>query len=348
VSNVPFDEKDKRVKLDARIAMVVANEKDVYERAYAHARSTLRGRFAIFARQFFGFAPLSDSAVKEQTRREKLEAIAIATQEEREAQERLNKLLEERQAFNKPWLEREWPDKDTMQTQPVIAAPAEEDLKPQSYDRPEPFVEATRAPVEKKEEPPPVTPVLDTKVNVNVLQGIIFYELPIPTSHGGYDRSDLTDELRDSRSGDLCNLVEKNALFVIYWYGSGSYEGSGDLVVVFDDGSVDTISLGHCSCNGPLDDLSALKRGAYKDIATFRQGLTSEARERDYSTILAFVDGAYELPKVNTPGAQTIQEFPGFAYVTGQPVQAAEALDGTRLGTPAKGWTRTIDRKSVV
>ena len=40
-------------------------------------------------------------------------------------------------------------------------------------------------------------------------------------------------------------------------YQSGSYDGSGWMIVRYADGRWDCINMGHCSCNGPLDDLKA-------------------------------------------------------------------------------------------
>lgn len=39
-----------------------------------------------------------------------------------------------------------------------------------------------------------------------------------------------------------------------YWYGSGCYEGSGELIA--RKGNLyDIYDLGHCSCYGPVDDI---------------------------------------------------------------------------------------------
>jgi hypothetical protein len=43
---------------------------------------------------------------------------------------------------------------------------------------------------------------------------------------------------------------------VVYWYQSGSYDGSGTAVIVDEDNNYHEIDLGHCSCYGPLDDLA--------------------------------------------------------------------------------------------
>lgn len=306
-------------------------------------RSTTFGKFTIAVRRLFGLPAVSrksiDAYVFRQSLRAEAENVRLAHAAERSFQEKIKDTKVYNLLYSPP-KPRDFPDAKTMKTQPVSAAldadpdpctsaAAIEPAKaPQLGFSIDPKTAATKPMVI----PPQPVEVPDTKVNITIIQGIIFYELPLPTSFSGYDRDDLTDQLREHESDALCRLVEKNVLFVIYWYGSAPYEGAGDLVVVFDDGSVDTIGLRHCSCNGPLDDLTCVKRGAFKDFATFRQSLSQEARERDYSTILAFVDGGYELPKVDAPGAQTIQEFPGFAYVTVPPSQKAhETLDGSIL-----------------
>ena len=47
--------------------------------------------------------------------------------------------------------------------------------------------------------------------------------------------------------------IEGNFVKAIYNYESGSYEGSGELVVKTIDNKFWTQDLGHCSCYGPLD-----------------------------------------------------------------------------------------------
>ncbi|MGL5013761.1 MAG: hypothetical protein ACRC6V_05645 [Bacteroidales bacterium] len=46
---------------------------------------------------------------------------------------------------------------------------------------------------------------------------------------------------------------------IIGWYGSGSYEGSGEALIVFNDGTLRLENLGHCSCYGPWDGLEHIK-----------------------------------------------------------------------------------------
>jgi hypothetical protein len=139
--SVPFDEKDSRVKTDARAALVVAHEKDVYQRAFATAKSTLRGRFAIFARQVFGLPPISDRDVKMQMRLERLaalskdvlhsfgytsEGVKLATSVVAYEKNAAQRAEEERDKFNRPTLERQWPGKKIMAT-PFPVSPIDDD-----------------------------------------------------------------------------------------------------------------------------------------------------------------------------------------------------------------------------
>ncbi len=42
--------------------------------------------------------------------------------------------------------------------------------------------------------------------------------------------------------------------WIVYWYESGCYDGTGMAFALREDGMVDAGMLGHCSCYGPLDD----------------------------------------------------------------------------------------------
>ncbi|MGL6101353.1 MAG: hypothetical protein ACRC0G_17240 [Fusobacteriaceae bacterium] len=54
---------------------------------------------------------------------------------------------------------------------------------------------------------------------------------------------------------DITILKEMGVVKVIGWYCPGSYEGSGEAIIVFNDGTVKLRGLGHCSCYGPWDDV---------------------------------------------------------------------------------------------
>jgi hypothetical protein len=47
------------------------------------------------------------------------------------------------------------------------------------------------------------------------------------------------------------NLPEGEVEWLIYWYESGSYEGSGSAYAKTADGRYWEMGLGHCSCYGP-------------------------------------------------------------------------------------------------
>lgn len=53
---------------------------------------------------------------------------------------------------------------------------------------------------------------------------------------------------------DLEDLRKTGAQVAFYWYVSGSYEGSGQLLL-FKDGRWYLHDCGHCSCYGPTEDI---------------------------------------------------------------------------------------------
>lgn len=42
--------------------------------------------------------------------------------------------------------------------------------------------------------------------------------------------------------------------WIVYHYTNGGYDGSGEALLAFADGTFDFANLGHCSCNSPEDD----------------------------------------------------------------------------------------------
>lgn len=330
MSNVPPEEKYQALATDARKAMATVYASEAEKYAIEAAVSTRFGRVVAFTRQFFGLSPVSRKAIHRQTLRVFSESLKRSRQEELEDKVNYEKILQRAKNLDSlKVVPQQWPDKKTMKTQPVVALP-DGDSDPtrttaaieieKSFqemvpvEKYEPFVEATRKPESPAPTPPPAPKVKDTKVNRTLLQGIIVYEVPLYDGSGYYERTPL--EFSDSDAG---TMVGQGVAFVYYNYGQASYEGTGYLVVVFHDGSVDTISLGHCSCNEPLDDLGGLKPGAYKDLQAFRDSLSLEAANRDYSTILAFINGEYPDPDIRTPGAQTVQKFPTLADIEPTP-----------------------------
>ncbi|MGL5566017.1 MAG: hypothetical protein ACRDC4_09850 [Plesiomonas sp.] len=68
-----------------------------------------------------------------------------------------------------------------------------------------------------------------------------------------------TDDDIGLRDNDKEFLASQGVVKIIGWYGSGSYEGSGEALIVFNDGTLNLRNLGHCSCYGPWEDLEEIK-----------------------------------------------------------------------------------------
>ena len=78
-------------------------------------------------------------------------------------------------------------------------------------------------------------------------------------------------------AGDLRKLGA--VMFVVYWYGAGSYEGAGHMLYSTDGMRWCDMDLGHCSCYGPIEgtcgsiprtlqDLEeAYTKEAFRDVA---------------------------------------------------------------------------------
>ena len=75
------------------------------------------------------------------------------------------------------------------------------------------------------------------------------FKAPMPNLKYPYCSESELDEY------DLEGLYKANAQAAFYWYASGSYEGSGQLLVV-KDGKWYLHDMGHCSCYGPIDHLN--------------------------------------------------------------------------------------------
>lgn len=89
-----------------------------------------------------------------------------------------------------------------------------------------------------------------------------------------------TDETFSPESfGDSVTDVWHN-----YW--SASWEGGGWMIVKYADGRWDCISLAHCSCNGPLDDLRS--EGVF---ATLDDLIAAHSKEA-YGQFQAIADAA--------------------------------------------------------
>lgn len=61
------------------------------------------------------------------------------------------------------------------------------------------------------------------------------------------------DELCDYELADV--KKDDRYHWFVYWYQNGGYDGSGEAVGLHKEtGLLHYINLGHCSCNGPMDD----------------------------------------------------------------------------------------------
>jgi hypothetical protein len=58
--------------------------------------------------------------------------------------------------------------------------------------------------------------------------------------------------LHDCELQDVMNNQE-NYVWLVYWYESYGYEGSGEVVALDKEGHLQYSDLGHCSCGGPME-----------------------------------------------------------------------------------------------
>jgi len=72
---------------------------------------------------------------------------------------------------------------------------------------------------------------------------------------------------------------------VWYWYASGSYEGSGQMLIRKGD-LYDIHDMGHCSCYGPLDRMSL----AFKPLEELKSSCSSEYLKEVESLFIAAID----------------------------------------------------------
>jgi len=66
------------------------------------------------------------------------------------------------------------------------------------------------------------------------------------------------EEISEFSQYDLEDVYKTNAEAGFYWYASGSYEGSGQLLIL-KDGKWYLHSCSHCSCYGPVEHLELTK-----------------------------------------------------------------------------------------
>lgn len=83
------------------------------------------------------------------------------------------------------------------------------------------------------------------------------------------------DELSEN---EIQNIKASNADVAIYTYGTGSYEGDGDLLLM-KDGFWMFKSLSHCSCYGPVEEPINLKKDfdrAYTSLDELSESVSKE------------------------------------------------------------------------
>ena len=57
----------------------------------------------------------------------------------------------------------------------------------------------------------------------------------------------------EALDADDLSKISDQVMFVVYWYGAGSYEGAGHMLFSTDGMRWSDADLGHCSCHGPLE-----------------------------------------------------------------------------------------------
>jgi hypothetical protein len=96
---------------------------------------------------------------------------------------------------------------------------------------------------------------------------MIVVKVPLPADHYRY----VSDAPLDDYELDSAKDAGIDA--VVYYYGSGSYEGSG-AALLRKAGDWAYADLGHCSCYGPLDPLPTL----FEPLAVLRSRMSKELR----------------------------------------------------------------------
>ncbi len=109
---------------------------------------------------------------------------------------------------------------------------------------------------------------------------VMCVKIPPGCGYGDKHEPAESDELGSYNMDDLKNIGVTKAA---YWYESGYYDGTG-YIVYYANGGWHESSLGHCSCNGPTDDL-----GNKNGVATLDEleAKCSPELRRNLSTIIA-------------------------------------------------------------
>lgn len=94
---------------------------------------------------------------------------------------------------------------------------------------------------------------------------MIVVQIPTPDKEYLYGSDDqLTDY-------EIKKAEEAGVDVLVYYYASGSYEGSG-VALLRKDGNWSYESLSHCSCYGPLDSIS----GPFEPLADLTARMSKE------------------------------------------------------------------------
>jgi hypothetical protein len=92
---------------------------------------------------------------------------------------------------------------------------------------------------------------------------------------GDYDGYKV-EELGES---ELSELNNHRAEVAFYWYGSGSYEGSGELIFL-REGKWHLCDLGHCSCYGPEERIRDYVGEGYSNFDDLLKACTNEYKKQ--------------------------------------------------------------------
>ena len=88
----------------------------------------------------------------------------------------------------------------------------------------------------------------------------------------GYDNSYCDISALDVRDIEALQKLDVDEAW--YWYASGSYEGSGQILMRKGD-KYDIHDMGHCSCYGPTEN--ATFGGTYPSLDEIQQKCSAEA-----------------------------------------------------------------------
>ncbi len=118
----------------------------------------------------------------------------------------------------------------------------------------------------------------------------VFKSEVVPASEYQWGEASEFDEY------DLEELYKTNAQAAFYWYVTGSYEGSGQLLIL-KDGSWYIHDCGHCSCYGPTEHLE-LSNPIADSLAGMREKFTDDSwKEVEPLVLLAESKGYGSAPK---------------------------------------------------